>query len=92
MTADSALDEKSRLQSLIEQWKEGKEEQPVDAVVDPTWKAIPGYNGRGDWVSTQERYTKSFYRIAASPQVLGAADDMMKSLGGFSGMAESIRQ
>ncbi|WP_340673340.1 polysaccharide deacetylase family protein [Brevibacillus agri] len=46
VTAEKILDEKERLRALIEQWKEGREEAPVDAVVDQTWKAIPGYNGR----------------------------------------------
>ncbi|WP_312115359.1 polysaccharide deacetylase family protein [Brevibacillus reuszeri] len=68
VTADSALDEKSRLQSLIEQWKEGKEEQPVDAVVDPTWKAIPGYNGR--IVDMEASINKMLAAGAASPEML----------------------
>lgn len=43
--ATAAGDEKERLRQMIETWKAGREEAPVDAKVDPTWKAIPGYNG-----------------------------------------------
>jgi probable sporulation protein (polysaccharide deacetylase family) len=47
ITADGQLDERERLRSLIEQWKAGVEELPIDAVYDKSWKsAIPGYNGR----------------------------------------------
>ena len=44
--ASAPHDEKDELLAKIEQWKAGKEEQPVDARVDRIWKAIPGYNGR----------------------------------------------
>lgn len=39
------VDEKEHLREQIEKWKVGREEAPVDAKVDQTWKAIPGYNG-----------------------------------------------
>lgn len=39
------VDEKERLREMIEKWKEGREEAPIDAKVDQTWKALPGYNG-----------------------------------------------
>lgn len=40
------LDEKKKIQAKIEQEAEKKKIDPVDARVDPIWKAIPGYNGR----------------------------------------------
>jgi len=47
VTANGRLDEQDRLRGRIAQWKEGKEEKPIDAVYDKSWKAaIPGYNGR----------------------------------------------
>ncbi|MFD2371349.1 polysaccharide deacetylase family protein [Brevibacillus sp. GCM10020057] len=47
ITADKRMGDRERLRQLIEQWKEGKEEKPIDAVYDKSWKAaIPGYNGR----------------------------------------------
>lgn len=47
ITADGQLDERERLRGLIEQWKAGVEEPPIDAIYDKSWKsAIPGYNGR----------------------------------------------
>ncbi|MED4750176.1 polysaccharide deacetylase family protein [Brevibacillus choshinensis] len=47
VTADGRVDERERLRGMIEEWKEGKEEMPIDAFIDKSWKAaIPGYNGR----------------------------------------------
>lgn len=47
ITAEGRVDERERLRGLIEQWKEGKEELPIDTVYDKSWKsAIPGYDGR----------------------------------------------
>lgn len=40
------LGEDERLRALIDQWKQGREEAPVNARIDSIWKAIPGYNGR----------------------------------------------
>lgn len=68
VTADGALDERARLLSLIEQWKEGKEDLPVDAVVDRTWKAIPGYNGR--IVDVEASVNKMLAAGAASPEMM----------------------
>jgi peptidoglycan-N-acetylglucosamine deacetylase len=41
----ASADEKEHLREMIEKWKAGREEAPIDAKVDPTWKAVPGYNG-----------------------------------------------
>lgn len=68
VTADSKLDERERLAGLIEKWKEGKEELPVDAVVDQTWKAIPGYNGR--IVDIEASVNKMLAAGAASPDLM----------------------
>ncbi|NRQ53695.1 polysaccharide deacetylase family protein [Brevibacillus sp. HD1.4A] len=46
VTAEKILDEKERLRAQVEKWKAERDEAPIDAVIDPTWKAIPGYNGR----------------------------------------------
>lgn len=44
---DSPVDEDELLRRQIEEWKQGREQPPVDARIDPVWKmAIPGYNGR----------------------------------------------
>jgi len=44
--AITSREQRDELLAKIEQWKSGREEEPVDARVDPVWKAIPGYNGR----------------------------------------------
>lgn len=46
VTVAGRLDERDRLRGMIEGWKEGREEMPIDARMDHIWKAIPGYNGR----------------------------------------------
>jgi len=38
-------DEKERLRQMIEKWKVGREEAPINPSLDPTWKLLPGYNG-----------------------------------------------
>jgi peptidoglycan-N-acetylglucosamine deacetylase len=42
---DRPLQEDERLRALIEQWKQGREEAPINARIDSIWKAVPGYNG-----------------------------------------------
>jgi probable sporulation protein (polysaccharide deacetylase family) len=38
-------EEKNEWRRQIEEWGKKKEEAPVNARIDPVWKAIPGYNG-----------------------------------------------
>ncbi|MGN7470179.1 polysaccharide deacetylase family protein [Brevibacillus sp. SAFN-007a] len=68
VTAEKILDEKERLRAQIEKWKEGREEAPVDAVVDQTWKAIPGYNGR--LVDVEASVEKMLATGVAGPEML----------------------
>jgi probable sporulation protein (polysaccharide deacetylase family) len=42
---DRPVHEDEALRMQIEQWRQGREQAPVDARVDRLWKAIPGYNG-----------------------------------------------
>jgi probable sporulation protein (polysaccharide deacetylase family) len=44
--AHRSVQEDESLRKQIEQWRQGREEPPIDARVDRIWKAIPGYNGR----------------------------------------------
>jgi probable sporulation protein (polysaccharide deacetylase family) len=44
--AHRSVQEDESLRKQIEQWRQEREEPPVDARVDRIWKAIPGYNGR----------------------------------------------
>ncbi|MFS0553102.1 polysaccharide deacetylase family protein [Brevibacillus sp. 179-C9.3 HS] len=68
VSADIKEDEKARLRAQIEQWKDGREEQPIDAVLDATWKAIPGYNGRV--VDVEASLNKMLAVGASSPDLL----------------------
>ncbi|MGG1661365.1 polysaccharide deacetylase family protein [Brevibacillus sp. NRS-1366] len=69
VTADSTLDERARLVSLIEKWKEGREELPVDAVFDKDWNsAVPGYNGR--IVDVEASVNKMLAAGAANPGMM----------------------
>lgn len=68
VNADLHEDEKARLRAQIEQWKVGREEQPIDAIVDETWKAIPGYNGRV--VDVEASVHKMLAAGASSPEML----------------------
>ncbi|MGG4453715.1 polysaccharide deacetylase family protein [Brevibacillus porteri] len=68
VNGDHNENEKARLRAQIEKWKEGREEQPIDAVVDQTWKAIPGYNGRV--VDVEESINKMLAAGVSSPDLL----------------------
>ncbi|MFY0542736.1 polysaccharide deacetylase family protein [Brevibacillus sp. H7] len=44
---DRPVHDDEALRRQIEEWKQGREQAPIDARLDPVWKAaIPGYNGR----------------------------------------------
>jgi len=43
--AEEVLKEESPLYMEILRQKQKFDEEPVDAKIDPVWKAIPGYNG-----------------------------------------------
>lgn len=45
LPVSAPYDERDELLAMIEKWKVGKEEPPVDAKLDRVWKAVPGYNG-----------------------------------------------
>lgn len=68
ITADGHMDERERLRLLIEQWKEGKEEKPIDATLDRIWKAIPGYNGR--MVDEEASLNRMLQSGTPSPEML----------------------
>jgi probable sporulation protein (polysaccharide deacetylase family) len=44
--ADRPVSKDDTLRQQIEQWKQERDQAPVDAYVDRIWEAIPGYNGR----------------------------------------------
>ncbi|QRG65445.1 polysaccharide deacetylase family protein [Brevibacillus choshinensis] len=69
VTADGRVDERERLRGLIEQWKSGKEEMPIDAVFDKSWKAaVPGYNGR--IVDVEASVSKMIATGTVSPEMM----------------------
>ncbi|MEJ8546435.1 polysaccharide deacetylase family protein [Brevibacillus borstelensis] len=47
VTADKPIagERDEELRRKIDEWKQGKEEAPIDARIDRVWRAIPGYNG-----------------------------------------------
>ncbi|CAM5788446.1 polysaccharide deacetylase family protein [Brevibacillus borstelensis] len=47
ITADKPIagGQEDELRKKIDEWKQGREEAPINAKVDRVWRAIPGYNG-----------------------------------------------
>ncbi|MBO8162507.1 MAG: polysaccharide deacetylase family protein [Brevibacillus sp.] len=41
-----AMSDEDSLKRQVEEWKKSYDRPPIDAKLDPIWKAIPGYSGR----------------------------------------------